>query len=75
MFGGKHRAMMDKSGAKPAYKVSRLQAGPWLVLDGTRLVASCPEEKEARAIAAFMNGDMKRAVEHLGSKVNNARWT
>ena len=39
--------------------VTRLAQGPWLVLDhqmqGTRLVASCPDEDDANAVADLMN--------------------
>jgi hypothetical protein len=64
---------MAESRTMPAYTVNRLQGGPWLVLEGRRLVASCPDENEARAIMAFMNGDLKAATGYLGSRVKNAR--
>jgi hypothetical protein len=66
---------MAESRTMPVYTVNRLQDGPWLVLEGRRLVASCPDENEARAIMAFMNGDLKGATEYLGSRVKNAHRT
>jgi hypothetical protein len=44
--------------------VSRISDGPWLVLDEgrwRRVAATCPQERDARAIAALMNGDVERA--------------
>jgi hypothetical protein len=46
------------------YHVSRVNDGPWLVLDEgrwRRIVATCPQEQDAKAIAALMNGDVERA--------------
>lgn len=42
------------------FRTAQLQDGRWLVLDEgrwRRVVASCPQEREARAIVALMNGD------------------
>ena len=46
------------------FRLTRMHDGPWLVLDEgrwTRVVASCPQERDAQAIAALMNGDAERA--------------
>ena len=46
------------------FRVARIDDGPWLVLDEgrwRRVVATCPQERDARAIAALMNGDFERA--------------
>ena len=47
------------------FRVARIDDGPWLVLDEgrwRRVVATCPQERDARAIAALMNGDIERAT-------------
>src|SRR5579875_2367170 len=52
----------------PRFLVSRLQAGPWLVIDrlhNGRLVASCPLEDDARAIAALMHRDPVDALRYV----------
>jgi hypothetical protein len=50
------------------FAVSRLSGGPWLVLDrvhADRLVASCPVEDEAHAVAALMNRDPVEALRYV----------
>ena len=50
------------------FAVSRLSGGPWLVLDrvhADRLVASCPVENEAHAVAALMNRDPVEALRYV----------
>lgn len=61
---------MVESGVEPSrqcarFKVTRLAKGPWLVVDGAhldRLVASCPMQTDADAVAALMEGDSASAV-------------
>jgi hypothetical protein len=57
---------MNHSDATDAdrFRIVRLQDGRWLVIDEgrwRRVVASCPQEGDARAIAALMNGDAEGA--------------
>ena len=50
------------------FAVSPLRGGPWLVLDrvhADRLVASCPLEDDAHAIAALMNRDPVEALRYI----------
>ena len=52
----------------PRFFVKRLGAGPWLVLDrahAERLVASCPIEDDASAVAALMNRDPVSALQYV----------
>jgi hypothetical protein len=48
--------------------VKRLQGGPWLVIDQLqkdRLVASCPLEDDAHAVAALMHRDAVEALRYV----------
>jgi hypothetical protein len=40
--------------------------GPWqvreIISDGSRIVATCPNEEEAEVIAKFMNGNVESAL-------------
>ncbi|MGO8799841.1 MAG: hypothetical protein ACLQE9_22750 [Roseiarcus sp.] len=51
-------------GDEVRFRLTRLQDGRWLVLDEgcwKRVVASCPQERDAQAIVALMNGDAEGA--------------
>ena len=54
--------------ADTRFLVKRLQNGPWLVVDrlhNDRLVASCPIEDDAHAIAALMHRDPVEALKYV----------
>lgn len=58
----------SRNGTAPRFFVKRLQNGPWLVIDkiqGDRLVASCPLEDDAHAIAALMHRDPVEALTYV----------
>jgi hypothetical protein len=63
LFLAESMGVMVSEGVR--FSITQLRDGPWLVVDDRnrkRLVASCPEENAARAIAAFINGDVDAAV-------------